>query len=286
MEKVIFDCDNTFGVKEKDVDDGLTLLYLLGSNKIELLGITNTFGNGDIETVYNATSIMLDDLNLKIPLYKGAGIDQNPISEASKFLVNSVNKYPNQITVLATGSLTNLYGAYLMDNDFFNKTKEIVLMGGITKPLIINGKIQDELNFSCNPIASYNVLKLCDKLTILTGHICLKAFFGEELYDRLIKSNKPIYNYIKEKTIPWFEYIMGIFDIKGFYNWDIVAAMYITNKELFLNNYVNVNSSVDDLKKGYLKIEDIGNLINLPNDIIDIEKFNDIVFNTWGQVAI
>ena len=29
MKKIIFDCDNTFGVKDCDVDDGLALMYLL-----------------------------------------------------------------------------------------------------------------------------------------------------------------------------------------------------------------------------------------------------------------
>ena len=28
-KKIIFDCDNTFGVTDCDVDDGLALLYLL-----------------------------------------------------------------------------------------------------------------------------------------------------------------------------------------------------------------------------------------------------------------
>ena len=35
--------------------------------------------------------------------------------------------------MLATGSLTNLGGAYEKDPHFFEKVKEIVLMGGITE---------------------------------------------------------------------------------------------------------------------------------------------------------
>jgi inosine-uridine nucleoside N-ribohydrolase len=33
---VIFDCDNTMGLPNKDVDDGLTLMYLIGNKNIEL----------------------------------------------------------------------------------------------------------------------------------------------------------------------------------------------------------------------------------------------------------
>lgn len=45
MKKVIFDCDNTMGLPGRDVDDGLSLFYLLGSPEIELLGVCSTFGN-------------------------------------------------------------------------------------------------------------------------------------------------------------------------------------------------------------------------------------------------
>jgi len=51
-QKIIFDCDNTLGIPLKEVDDGLTLLYLLGVPELDLLGITTTFGNGRIDQVY------------------------------------------------------------------------------------------------------------------------------------------------------------------------------------------------------------------------------------------
>ena len=37
MKKIIFDCDNTIGIEGCDVDDGLTLLYLLGCKDVEVL---------------------------------------------------------------------------------------------------------------------------------------------------------------------------------------------------------------------------------------------------------
>ena len=45
MKKIILDCDNTMGVIDCDVDDGLALLYLLGCPDVNLLGITCTYGN-------------------------------------------------------------------------------------------------------------------------------------------------------------------------------------------------------------------------------------------------
>lgn len=291
MHKVLFDCDNTMGVKNCDVDDGLTLLYLLGRQDIDLLGITTTFGNSKIDIVHDNTLKMLDELKIAhIPIFKGASSPQDRQSEAAKYLTRIVKEYPGEITLLATGSLTNLLGAYELDNTFFTNLKEIVLMGGITEPLIINGKNLDELNFSCDPEASYRVLSSNVKVTVLTGHICLQALFGENEYKKLIKNDTiNIYQYIKNKTIDWFEFIMDQFGIKGFYNWDIVAAIYITHPELFDENIQKVISTPENLNKGYLKIDSLAQEfyeVNIPTQIKDTDKFNDAIFKAWKNVVI
>ncbi len=64
MHKIIFDCDNTMGVYGCDVDDGLTLLYLLGRQDIDLLGLTTTYGNNNLDTVYNNTKSIFEELSI------------------------------------------------------------------------------------------------------------------------------------------------------------------------------------------------------------------------------
>lgn len=290
MQKIIFDCDNTMGLPACDVDDGLTLIYLLGSKEIDLLGVTTSFGNSNIEDVYRTTKNMFDDLNLDIPLKRGSDKDENRKSTGSRFLVKMASKYPGEITVLATGSLSNLYGAYLIDNNFYNNLKEIVLMGGLTKPLLVGDKYMNELNFSCDPKATYNVLNSGIKVTTMTGHICLQAIFRKEEYDRLMNSpHIPAYRYIKEKTYPWFEFIKNKYNSEGFNNWDIVSAMYITNPELFDDNYVSLVSTVEDLKTGFLRVDENNYesiQLNIPTKIKDIETFNEIIFGAWKNVEV
>jgi inosine-uridine nucleoside N-ribohydrolase len=277
------------GVKGKDVDDGLTLLYLLGRDDINLLGVTTTFGNSTIDIVYENTARMFEELNIKdIPLYKGGSSRFDRESPASHFLVKSVNRYADEIILLATGSLTNLYGAYKIDNGFFKKVKQIVLMGGITKPLIINGKNLDELNFSCDNEATYKVLSSGANITVMTGHICLQAFVQKQKFYKTLDM-KPlyVYKYIRKKTSDWFDFVADEFGIDGFYNWDIVAGVYITHPELFDENMQNVISTEEDLKRGYLKIDNSseeGYKINIPSKIKDINKFNDIIFRSWENI--
>jgi inosine-uridine nucleoside N-ribohydrolase len=290
MLKVIFDCDNTMGIYGKDVDDGLALLYLLGSSQVNILGITTTYGNSNMKDVYaNTTKMLREDLGIKhIPVLKGAPGKERRSSEAAVFLAQSVDKYPGEVTILATGSLTNLYAAYELDKNFFSNIKEIVLMGGITEPLIINGKNLDELNFSCDAKATCEILKSGSRVSIMTGHLCLQAYFSEDEFNTLKRNpDSSAYKYIFEKIEPWHQFIKGEFDIDGFYNWDVVAAVYMTNREVFEENIVRIKSTAKDLERGYLVIDsEEGSLINIPQRIVDKEKFNELVFSSWKNVNI
>lgn len=282
--KLIFDCDNTFGVKNCDIDDGLALLYLLGKDA-NIEGITSTYGNSDIETVYNNTIAMLADLKRDIPIFKGCEKAGFYESEAVDFLVSKADEFDGELVILATGSLTNLYGAYLKDNDFFKKVKEICLMGGITEDLVINGKIMKELNFSCDPDAAYCVLKEAKNISIATGNNCLKAFFSHKEHEaRLKNSNLKISEYIYAKTNYWYDY-MKFYNLEGFYNWDVVSAAYLLDKELFRDNYVTINPDVESLKEGRLFGNGDNIKINLPQ-IIDTKIFEDTVYKTYFNINL
>jgi len=73
MKKIIYDCDNTMGIPHRDVDDALTILYLLGRKDVELIGIATTFGNDQIDTVFEATCNLMEKRSHKdIPMVKGS----------------------------------------------------------------------------------------------------------------------------------------------------------------------------------------------------------------------
>ncbi|MCB8814816.1 nucleoside hydrolase [Desulfosporosinus shakirovi] len=283
--KIIFDCDNTMGVKGCDVDDGLALLYLLGQDTIEICGITTTYGNSDVETVFSNTTTMLQEIGREdIRVLKGCPNRYNRESDAVNFIVETVNSFPGDISILATGSLTNIYSAYIKDHNLFAKISEIVMMGGITEKLSINGKIMDELNFSCDPTATEWILKEGNNISILTGNNCLDAFFPEtDLNARLENSNNPFAYYIKNKCMCWFKDMMAAFNIDGFYNWDVVAAAFLVHPELFIPKPYCASLNPKDLERGLLKNshkEAPACCFNTPY-IRDINAFNENIYNSW-----
>lgn len=295
MKKVILDCDNTIGLKEKDVDDGLAFLFLLGREDIDLMAVTSVFGNSDLEATFSTTDAMLNDFALKdkIEHYKGAAEAGDNKTEAAKYLAEAAAANKDEITLIAIGPLTNLYAAWKIDNDFFKNLKEIIIMGGITEELKFGDQTIDELNFSCDPEAAEKVLKSEVPVALMSGNLCLAARFGEKSWRRVNRSkNRAVRAYITDKIKPWYEYSSEMIGLTGFYMWDVVAVVYMIAPEIFPYNKRKFVSSIEDLETGQIKTEkaegrlqDAG-IINLPSTILDTKRFKDLVFSAWDQIDI
>lgn len=291
MKRIAIDFDLTMGVPFRDVDDGLALLYVLGSEQLSLEMVTTTFGNSTLDTVRRTTERTFDELCIRgqIPLFHGADKPDDPVSDAARAMVDLVNRSPGEITFLGLGSLTNFSGARLLDPDFFTKVKEIVLMGGITEPLIIGRKEMKELNFSSDPTAAHTVLSSEAPVTVITGHLCLQALFTREMYEQmgdLATSDRARENfdYIRRKTDPWLSYIGSLYENNGFHNWDAVAALYLDSPEMFEPGRIAYSGTIDSLKRGMI-IGDgpVSKELSVPERIVDVDAFNRKLIDRWGK---
>jgi len=157
-------------------------------------------------------------------------------------------------------------------------------MGGITSPLVFEKKVMDELNFSCDPFATWTVLTKGKNVSVITGNHCLKVLFTrDESKERLFNSDNRAAAYIREKTDYWFGYNEEDYGIGGFYNWDVTAAVYLMNQELFADERKTLLVSTEDLKRGYL--QEANCVCNLP--VIGEEKaFKDHIYDAWMRVSM
>lgn len=295
MKKVILDCDNTIGLKEKEVDDGLAFLFLLGREDIDLMAVTSVFGNSNLDNTFSTTEAMISDFGLeeKVEHYKGAAEAGDDETEAAKYLAKAAADNKNEITLIAIGPLSNLYAAWKIDNDFFKNLKEIIIMGGITEPLQFGEQKIDEINLSYDPEAAEKVLKSEVPVALMSGNLCLAARFGEKSWRRVNRSkNRAVRAYITDKIEHWYEYSSEMIGLTGFYMWDVVAVVYMIAPEIFPYNKRKFVSNLEDLKTGQIKTEkaegrlqDAG-VINLPSTILDTKRFKDIIFSAWDQIDI
>jgi inosine-uridine nucleoside N-ribohydrolase len=285
MEKVIFDCDNTLGLPLKEIDDGLTLYYLLGRGTFELLGITTTFGNGTIDQVYSQTLQLQEDLGLKeIPVLKGAGARGESGTPAAQFLAEAAAAHPGEISLLATGPLGNLRGAYELDPNFFKNLKQVAVMGGYLGPVRMGYRQVSELNLSADPEASHLVLNSGARVVLFNAQTCLQAPFRWADLFRL--------NFWSLKTrwavARWLVLHAVFCGLRNFYLWDLLPAVYLSDPGLFEDQEVQVVSTLDDLTEGRLVVggQADADPVVMPSQILDYSGFKEVLFQAWRRMPV
>ena len=275
---VILDCDNTMGVPGCDVDDGLTLLYLLGCPEVNLLGITCSYGNNTQQTVYDNTLRLLKKWGREdIPVFRGG---DNPIrrkSPASEFLAEAASKYRGELCVLATGAMTNLLGAAEEDAEFWSNLKTVSVMGGITEPLFVNGVPMDELNLSCDPEASCAVLRNVRDLRIATAQNSLHSYFP--------RADWRAWGLDEEDVAYWFDIHESKWKLEGIVIWDVMAAVQLIHPELLKSNETVIGPEEELLKRGMILGCSYCRSAKLPQ-IRDLKTYQDHVYHIWKNAGI
>ena len=281
--KVIYDCDNTMGINYRDIDDGLTLLYLYKNPNVDLLGVSLTFGNDSLDRVIESTKALVSKFNIDVPVYFGNENEENFLeNSAAKYIVEETKKYPNEITILATGSLKNIADAYLLDTKVFERIKNIVIMGGITEPLIINGKVMNELNLSVSHNSSFEVLSNVKRPVILTGNTCLESKLFLDEVKSIISSFIGYSIELYEECKQWIEYHSQDYNIDYIIIWDLLTAVYVTNPEIFEDEEHQVEINRDYLKSGYMKKVNYNDKKIIVPKLVDREKYIELVKSIYS----
>lgn len=191
-KKVIIDCD-------VGVDDALALILAFHSPELEVMAVTGVNGNVSLDRVMvNIEKVLtllqpshppvvargaanplkrdlvhaeslhgLDGLGgVKLLLADGGRRWQVFPGKAEELLVKMAPQYPNEITLIAVGPLTNLALALQRDGEGMKKLKEIVIMGGAVRT---GGNITPhaEFNFYVDPLAAQIVLRSGFPITLV-----------------------------------------------------------------------------------------------------------------------
>ncbi len=185
---IIFDTD-------PGVDDAQAIAIALRHPEIELLGMTTTYGNVDVE-VATRNALLLAQLAGRddVPVAQGAaapvvkarhappahihganGLGDIALPEvagraeprsAAQFIVETVNARPGEVTLVAVGPVGNLAAALQLDPAIIDKVKQVVIMGGSVRE---GGNVTPvaEANMFNDPDAAARVLTAGWPLTLV-----------------------------------------------------------------------------------------------------------------------
>lgn len=157
LPKIIIDTD--IG---DDIDDSFALILAVLSRKMDIIGVTTCFRDSFKRA--KIAKALLEAVGCKIEVYAGENQPHNQemvyadfdkfdkegnviipyyfeemetynVNEihAVDFIIDSLEKYPNEITIVSIGPLTNLAEVIDRDPNIFSKVKSILFMGGQTE---------------------------------------------------------------------------------------------------------------------------------------------------------
>jgi inosine-uridine nucleoside N-ribohydrolase len=137
---------------------------------------------------------------------------------AANFLIRQVHQYPNQVTIVAAGPLTNLALAIRLDPEFASLAKELIFMGGLIGGISKatgNPDFGSDFNLVFDPEAAEIVLTADWPAITSVGDVTNETMLTDELVKRIAQQKTPLTEYIAkyaEKGLPlWDELTVGIF---------------------------------------------------------------------------
>ncbi len=274
MKKIIFDGD-------PGIDDALAIMLALQSKELQLIGITTVAGNVNVDRgTLNALSILeyLKIENIPVvrgsekPLYKeletaefvhgqdGLGNinlpspKTQPIPQlASEFIINTIKNNPNEVTIVATGPLTNIAKMLTSSPEISNDILELIIMGGAVN---IPGNVTSvaEYNIWADAEAAKIVLESDLPITLVPLDVTTSFRLTTANLYEIKKANTPISILISRMLPYYIEINQKLRNIDGCYIHDALAMAYSIDPTLFTTEMMGLEVMVN-------KNEEYGKLI-------------------------
>ncbi len=254
-QKILIDTD-------PGIDDSWAILAALRSPELDVLGLTTVFGNTDVDNcALNGLRLVELEGNDHIPVARGAGgplvrssldlgtmvhgldgmgntnpsppkgeLDPMP---AAQFIVDTIKKYPGEVTLVPLGPLTNIGLALHQAPEIASLVEEVVLMGG---SVFAPGNISPlaEANVFHDPHAAELVFRADWDVTMIGLDVTTKILVRPADLDLLYAANNPASQLLREIQPCYQDFHDQFYGLAGaFHLHDPSVIAYLLAPELF-----------------------------------------------------
>jgi len=250
---IIFDTD-------PGVDDAQAIAIALAHPDIELLGLTTTFGNVEVETATHNALLLGELAGQSIPVAQGAAaplvkpkapapahihgadglgnIDLPAVSgkpqpvSAAQFIVDTVNARPGEVTLVAVGPLGNLAAALQLDPGIVDRVKRVVIMGGSIRE---GGNVTPvaEANLYNDPHAGARVLTAGWPLTLVGLDATHRCVLDPDAMARIAAAQGELGRVLAESYTFYKAFYQQFLGIDGCCPHDSCSLAWLLKPELF-----------------------------------------------------
>lgn len=266
--KIILDTD-------PGIDDAMAILTAIAHEDIDLLGLTTVFGNVSVDQAANNALWLTEQAGVNIPVFKGCAkplrkdplpfpdfvhgvdgfgnLDLKPAEgqlsslDSAEFIIEQVQKYPNEITLVAIGPLTNLATVIERAPELVNKVKRVVLMGGT---IHADGNVSPvaEANIFSDPDAAEQVMAAEWNVVMIGLDATHQVSFNRALFADIASNNPKVGDFMQSSADYYINFYIkvraqelteNVSDQKedssqdACYGHDICAVLYVVQPDAF-----------------------------------------------------
>ena len=290
------------------IDDAMAIIFLSKLNVLE--AIWTTMGNNTLEICTNNSVKILELIGKQgIPIIKGA---EMPISNANhtiagvhgkdglgntnrplpslssftweslEFIISNIKRFPNEISLVSIGPLTNLANLFQKGpKHLYKKLKQVIIMGGaVTVP----GNITPyaEFNIFCDPQAAKIVFSSGMPITLIGLDVTHKAVMTKSHIQKLENKGTEILKFLAEIATFYSKFHQGV---GGCYLHDPLAAAAAIDPTLITSSDLFIDVIIDDPKRvGQTIVVEEANFPKISVALkFDQEKFLDMFITSLLQ---
>jgi purine nucleosidase len=291
MRPVIFDTD--IGT---DVDDILALVLLANSPELNLIGVTTVYG----DTVRRARIVQVTCDLLRRPDvtvvageqktlegrqiywaghegYGVPGLDTVRVSTTLtgvQYILESAERYPDELEILATGPLTNIARAISLNPTAFSRVKHLYLMGGAF------WMDRAEHNIKCDPAAAKIVFESGIPITAIGLDLTLRVFLEQRDVREIGRAKSGVGALLEDQIRRYWEFKQ----MSGNHPHDPLAALAMVRPDLFVFETWGVEVTSEGRIDGFTRlVEPKTDNIRIGFDVLSRTAEREIVRRIAGS---
>ncbi|MCC5809762.1 MAG: nucleoside hydrolase [Ectothiorhodospiraceae bacterium] len=232
-----------------DPDDCLAIRHLVRHSGISIAGVSTVFGNAPLETtdaIARELLARLAPLRDDVPVHRGAAAPMRQAgtgTDAEHALASALSE--DRLTIVALGPLTNLAAALRGRPELHDNVRMIVAVmgrrpGHIFHPaegagggsLFGHGPVFRDFNVAQDPDAVEVIIGLGIPLVLVPYEVARELEIDDRTLDQIAASGADG-QWVAERARPWLEYWQTDIGREGFYPFDLLAALFVTDPTRF-----------------------------------------------------
>ncbi len=282
VEKIILDTD-------PGIDDAMAIFFAFQAKQLDVLGLTTVYGNVPVEMSAKNALALVELANVNIPVCKGVGMPwvgeestyahfvhgddgfgniNHPAPKgeldsrsSAQFIVDTVKKYPNEVTIVAVGPLGNLALALRLAPEIQHLVKSVNIMGGAAFTL---GNVTPvaEANIWNDAHAAEIVFSAEWPINMFGLDVTYKVPFSPTFMQELSKVNPVLGGFVKRASEFYADFYSQGKEQKECFFHDAFPLAYIMHPELFEMTTGHMRIGTDELHRGQTSFAPIGSTMS------------------------